>query len=743
MINPLQQSEFSDFVELLELQFEDRISAEQFEQLEATLHSNKEARQLYIQYMDLHGALQWDLALTADADRLADERLRPVGIPSEVAPADSSVEQQPPSKRGARWTAIAVSVCCVAVVVASALNYVPADPAGTNIVESPGVESPDEANGQPAVPGSDSETLVADRDAVPRSIQPEQLPLVNQKPNKKGSDNPSVPDAQIASNSVETGSVETDSGSSSLPGEDEAVVGAGGSTETVVANIDRLILAGWADNEVSPSARADDSEWLRRVYLDTVGHIPSADEVRRFLADRRPDKRAVVVDTLLDDEDYIRHWTTVWTGLLIGRSNPREVNRPALQKYLRESFAENRGWDDIVTDFIAAEGRHDENGATNFLLAHVNNQAVPATAITGQVFLGLQLQCTQCHNHPFNNHKQDEFWAFNSFFKQIKVRDQPISTNPRVREVALINTREGGATFYETRQGVMKAVFPSFEGRTIDADDDVDRRSELAKLMTSGESPQIARAFVNRMWKHYFGAAFTPQVDDMGPHVAVSHPELLDELSRQFVRSGYDAKQLVRWICNSEAYNLTSRFNSDSGNSADDPSLGNQPLFSRVYVKQMTVEQLFDSLLIATQAHEVFGSTWQSVEEHRQNWLQQFVMAWNTDENDEADLFDGTIPQALMMMNGELVDLALESNRSTLLNKVARSDASEKEKIETIALAALSRMPSRQESAAVRKLIRESASRSSSPTDKQLAMRSGLQDLFWACLNSNEFILVH
>ena len=229
----------------------------------------------------------------------------------------------------------------------------------------------------------------------------------------------------------------------------------------------------------------------------------------------------------------------------------------------------------------------------------------------------------------------------------------------------------------------------------------------------------------------------------MGPHVAVSHPELLDELTRQFVRSGYDTKQLVRWICNSEAYSLTSRFNSDETNVGDDPALGNEPLFSRVYVKQMTVEQLFDSLLVATQAQEVFGSTWEAVAERRQQWLQQFVMAWNTDENDEADLFDGTIPQALMMMNGELIDLALASDRGTLLSKVARSSASEKEKIDTIALAALSRLPSRQETAAVRKLIRDSVSSSARPADQQLAMRSGLQDLFWACLNSNEFILIH
>jgi hypothetical protein len=729
MTNPLENSELAGFIELLEMQLEDRITAEQFEQLEETVRSNNEARKFYLQYIDLHGALQWDLGATADADRAASEHPQlasqiPVAVVS--GDADKTFSQN----ESARWVAVAASVCCLVLVfVVSGLVNGPQGPGESVLVDTPAHEeglSPIEEN----VPS----TLIAEVVPTPRNIRPAQLPKVDKQPSTNGSPDRSPSTVDVATNV-------RPSDSNTKPS--AIAVAEDGSSETVVAKIDRLIRVGWTDNEVTPSEVADDSEWVRRVYLDTVGHIPPSEDVRAFLADDRADKRSIAVDGLLDDEDYIRNWTTVWTNLLIGRSNPREVNRPALQKYLRESFAENRGWDDIVTDFIAAEGRHDENGATNFLLAHVNNQAVPATAITGQVFLGLQLQCTQCHNHPFNNQKQDEFWAFNSFFKQVKVKDQLISSNPRVREVALINAPEGGATFYETRQGVMKAVFPSFEGRSIDANDYVDRRAELAKLMTDGDSPQIARAFVNRMWQRFFGAAFTPQVDDMGPHVAVSHPELLDELTRQFVRSGYDTKQLVRWICNSEAYNLTSRFNSEESNIGDDPTLGNEPLFSRVYVKQMSVEQLFDSLLIATQAHEVFGSTWDAVEERRQKWLQQFVMAWNTDENDEADLFDGTIPQALMMMNGDLVDLALESERGTLLSKVVRSGASEKDKIETIALAALSRMPSRQESTAVRKLIRDSALWSSRPADQKLAMRTGLQDLFWACLNSNEFILIH
>ncbi|MDA0284349.1 MAG: DUF1549 domain-containing protein [Planctomycetota bacterium] len=729
MKNSQEHPELTGFLDLLELQVEDRITPEQFTELEATIRADNGARQLYIQYMDLHGSLHWDLALTADSDRFPSDDLQPTSSATGEPEVDLA---RPARQKAIQWQTIAGTACCVILLVfVSTILNTPTDPAD-NSVAGPAIGE----RVEPLAPDEDSHVLLVETDHGARNLQPPQPPLPgSRRPGESDPRDLTPPATHVVTNAVPA--------EIRVPGSLSNPVASGGSTEAVVATINRLIQAGWTDNEITPSALADDSEWLRRVYLDTVGHIPSADQVRKFLANKRPDKRSITIDTLLDDEDYIRNWTTVWTNLLIGRSNPREVNRPALQKYLRESFAENRGWDDIVTDFIAAEGSHDENGATNFLLAHVNNQAVPATAITGHVFLGLQLQCTQCHNHPFNNQKQDEFWAFNSFFKQIKVQDQPISSNPPLRKVALVNTREGGATFYETRQGVMKAVFPSFQGHSIDANDGVNRRAELARLMTEGDSPQIARAYVNRMWQHFFGAAFTPQVDDMGPHVAVSHPELLDELTRQFVRSGYDAKQLVRWICRSEAYSLTSRFNSDAGNEQDDPSLGLEPLFSRSYVKQMSVEQLFDSLLIATQAHEVFGSSWDAVEAHRQKWLQQFVMAWDTDENDEVNLFDGTVPQALMMMNGNLVDLALESEQGTLLDRITRSSTTENEKIETIALAALSRMPSRQESAAVRKMIRESAPRSTRLVDQQLAMRSGLQDLMWACLNSNEFILIH
>jgi len=729
----------SELFELLELMFEQRIEPAQFARLEDLIRNDAVLRRAYREYVDLHGLLHWDTAAGAGAAPAGPSVTEaPTTRQSTAAPA-ASAEAAMFSRQTARaWRKafpVAAAACLLAVSCLALLMQA---------VPWPGV---DNGGNRPGVPlaGTDEHSAPSGTQVSP--IGPE-LP-VSPLPRTDGPVRIQGPPRDLAANTPADGAV---AGSPDLPPvvPDPASTGQPGSgrvltsSDDLVALIDEQIRQSWEDAEVTPSPRADDAEWLRRVSLDIVGHIPTAERVRTFLADTRPDKRAIVVDELLDDEDYVRNWTTIWTNLTIGRSNPRQVNRPALQKFLRESFARNRGWNEIVTEFISANGSYEENGATNFLLAHLNNQAVPATAITAKLFLGLQLQCMQCHDHPFTDETQDQFWAFNSFFQQVQVQSAPVG-NDRM-DVRLTDAGSFGPTTYETRNGVMKATYPGFAGARFrpdpdDQQDHVDLRAELALLLTRGEAPQMARAFVNRMWAHFMGAGFTPVVDDMGSHVAVSHPELLDHLTREFVHSGYDVKQLIRWVCRSEAYSLTSRFN--SGNQLDDPAQGYDPLFSRVYVKPMTGEQLFDSLLIATNAREVFGADWDTVERRRQEWLQQFVMAWNTDENDEADLFDGTIPQALMLMNGELIEMSLSSGRSTSFDRITRSGLSEAEQIEAISLTALSRRPSRQEIAAVRGVIREEVTSRPRGSDPALAMQGGMRDFFWACLNSNEFILIH
>lgn len=506
--------------------------------------------------------------------------------------------------------------------------------------------------------------------------------------------------------------------------------------DPVVTFIDAQIRTNWSDNEIKPSNRADDSEWLRRIYLDLAGHIPPFDVVESFVGDKDENKRAQMVDTLLQDPGYVRNLTAIWTNLSIGRRTPRRVSRTGMEKFYREAFAKNRPWNDVVYDLVTAEGHFEENGAVNYLLAQMTmrDEAVQVTAKTTRLFMGIQVQCTQCHDHPFNDWKQNQFWEFNSFFRQARRVDHRKYDPKSGRQVddysEVVSRAFSGPVYYEKRNALMEVAYPKFFGSPIEKEEESGRRKKLAELMTKYEQNYIARAMANRMWGHFFGYGFTRPVDDMGPHNPTSHPEILDRLSDEFLKSGFDLKQLVRWICNTESYSLTSRFNKD--NQSDNPAAGEIPLFSHMYVKSLQAEQLYDSLIVATDAHKSGRSSWSDAEKKRQEWMQQFVIAFDTDENDESTTFDGTIPQALMMMNGELVKKAVSAENGSYLREMLSDNGSDAKKIQKLFIATLGRKASRKELSAANKLIRKSQNKLAS-----------YQDLFWALLNSNEFIFNH
>ena len=517
--------------------------------------------------------------------------------------------------------------------------------------------------------------------------------------------------------------------------------GYNGSYVDLIKFINTQIRQGWIDNGIRPAEAADDAEWIRRVHLDIVGHIPDLETVQKFLADKDKAKRSKLIDKLLDeDEGYVRNFTTIWTNLLIGRGPPPNMSgilRAPLQKFLRESFGKNRGWNEIVTDLLTAEGSNATNGAANFLLSHLNEGAVPATAISARLFMGMQVQCTQCHNHPFNEWKQNAFWEFNSFFKQ--ARAQPVrkynekTGRMDVISSELVSNDFGGPIYFERRNGLMEVAFPRVNGTDVNPESATNRRKELASIITSGARTQVSDAMVNRMWGHFFGFGFTKPVDDMGPHNLPSNPALVERLSQEFVSAKYDLRQLIRWICNSEAYNLSSRVNARNPKTKqDNPNGGDVPMFSHLYLKSMNAEQLYDSLIVATNAHKSGSGSWEKAEGTRQQWMQQFVQTFGTDENDESSSFDGTIPQALMMMNGELIQKALSDAKGTLLNDVLSEKGNPTEKVKHLYLATLSRAPSPREIKVANGILHNAAS----PVE-------AFQDLYWALMNSNEFILNH
>jgi len=515
-----------------------------------------------------------------------------------------------------------------------------------------------------------------------------------------------------------------------------------GISDRIVGQIDNLIAQGWKDNEAIPSPIADDAEWVRRVHLDLVGHIPPAGVTEAFLDDESPDKRFKLIEKLLADPDYVRNFTEVWTNILIGRNTPDRTSRVGMRKFLREAFGKNRPWNDIVYDLVTAEGHFEENGAVNFLLAQLRGNPgseeyhVQATANLTRIFLGQQVQCTQCHNHPFNEWKQNQFWEFNSFLRQTRRIDHD-KYNPKTGRMdddysELAYRDFSGPVYFENRAGLMQVAYPAYHGTEVDHNA-ADRRQELGRLICKDdETHQLARAFANRMWGHFLGYGFTRPVDDMGPHNPESHPEVVDLLTKEFVAHHYDVKQLARWICNTKVYNLTSQFNTD--NRFDNPSAGEVPLFSHMYVKTMQAEQLYDSLLIATNADQAGGKGFEAAEDQREKWLVDFLRIFGGNEDDEPTLFSGSIPQALLMMNGGLVQKAISVDKGSyvhtvLANPRLRNDAA---RIDAFYIASLGRRPSRSETSQLVKLMK-------SERDPLKAY----QDLYWALLNSNEFIVNH
>lgn len=521
-----------------------------------------------------------------------------------------------------------------------------------------------------------------------------------------------------------------------------------------VKEINKWVRMTWADYEIRPSKPATDGEWCRRLFLDVIGRTPTVQELDAFLKDKTPNKRRDLVRKLLysDEytEDYARNWTTIWTNILIGRSGGTErntmISRDGMQKYLRDTFARNKPYDRMVFDLVSATGSsspgaEDFNGATNFLIQKVNEEkATLATAATAKTFLGLQVQCTQCHDHPFNEWKQAKFWQMNAFFRQARAQrlgQRNAGMGGRLVDTDFRGEDERGAKeasiYYELRNAELEIAYPTFvTGQETSSRSgvvqEVNRREELADMMLKSE--YLEKTVANRYWAHFLGYGFTKPIDDLGPHNPASHPELLDYLGGQVRENSFNLKELVTWIVMSEPYSLSSKMNET--NKIDDPLLGELPKFSHFYLRGMRAEELYESLVAATRAAAQSGS-YEAQERDKARWLGQFVTAFGNDEGEETTTFNGTIPQSLMMFNGDLIRKATNKEKGGLLWQVANSKLDDRERVDYLFRAALARNATEKEYKAAGYLFEYNDG------DGMAAA----QDIWWAVLNSNEFIINH
>lgn len=541
-----------------------------------------------------------------------------------------------------------------------------------------------------------------------------------------------------------------------------------------IAFINQEIEKAWKENKITPSANANDYEWIRRAFIDSIGRIPSViparvnpkddpvgakGELTYFLERPASTRRSEVLKYLLNHEDYAKNWANIWSIWLITRTTQPGIDRSNLRSWLERQFGENRRYDEIVQDLLTATATDKDGSASkidksaapaNFLLSHFGEmvpadrrqrdgqfEMIPATSRVTRVFLGIQTQCTQCHDHPFiDDRKQGQFWGVNVFLRQLErtpanimVQNQRMQSLQHYQLKDNTNANPEAGIFYEQRNGLLKrsgAVWLDKNKPSLSSS--APRRAELMRFLVNDE--YFAKSIVNRMWAHYMGRGFTNPVDDFGEHNPVSHPELLDRLAQDFITSGYDLHRLIGWIMSSKPYQLTSIANAT--NSKQDA----EPYFARMLLKTMSPEDLVDSIFTATNYIQMkHANNPQARRDTTNEWLRDFTVNFGDDEGNEAS-FNGTVVQALLLMNGPKI------NEAVNMSQIVRMAMDSSRPLDVLYLAALSRPPSQKE--------REAFSTATNPTGTyaQVYMKDKernklYRDVLWALFNTNEFILNH
>lgn len=494
--------------------------------------------------------------------------------------------------------------------------------------------------------------------------------------------------------------------------------------QRMTIRVDALLAERWKQAGVEPAAPADDAEFLRRSCLDLTGVIPTVSEVREFLADGRADKRSRWIDRLLSKPTHASHLAATWRQVLLpgGNDIQRFGGYAPFQTWLRDKFADNVPYDRLVTELLTASGNFNQVGPALFYTS-LELKPEELAANTSRIFLGVQIQCAQCHNHPFDHWKKQDFWGYAAFFARLQ--RPPAAQQQFFAQVADVDQGE------VKLPGSDEPVLPQFLGGQLSTDEaGKNRRVRLAAWLTSPENPYFARATVNRIWGQLFGRGLVHPIDDLGQHNQPSHPELLDELSRHFVDSGCDVRRLFRVLVETRAYQLSSAVTSD---------VQPQPeLFSRMAIKSMSAEQLYDCLVEAMRKRQdsntaMMGSVAAfngQFNQDRQTFLARFQAP-----TQGASEFQASIPQALTLMNGRVMFDATDLQKSDLLVALSAPFFSDDERVEVLFLSTLSRLPRQHEWATFIEYVRSGGPNKDS--------RQALGDALWALLNSAEFVLNH
>jgi len=471
---------------------------------------------------------------------------------------------------------------------------------------------------------------------------------------------------------------------------------------------------------ITPSELCSDEEFLRRVSLDIAGVLPTPEEYQQFVTSSDPEKRSKLVDELLDRKEFVELWVMKWAELLMIRTTQQIAYKPMLRYYnwLQERLANNVPIDQMVQELLGASGGTFGNAATNYYQMEADPLKVSENV--AQVFMGMRIQCAQCHNHPFDRWTMDDYYSFSAFFSQIgrKTAEDP-------RETIIFNSGSG-----EVKHAVGgRNMAPKFLGGDVPDVAGKDRRVVMAEWLTSADNPYFSANLVNIVWNHFFGKGIINDVDD----VRVSNPpvnaELLDALAASFTESGYDFKQLVRDICNSRAYQLSTQTN--ESNESDTRN------FSHASLRRIRSEILLDAITQVTNTKNKFEGLplgARAVQIANGNTSNYFLTTFGRASRETVCgcevKVEPNLSQALHLLNGET--LASKIAGGKLIETRLAEGVEPMRIIEELYIRCLTRKPTDTEAEKIGAAI-------DAATDKRLV----LEDTFWALLNSREFVFNH
>ena len=493
--------------------------------------------------------------------------------------------------------------------------------------------------------------------------------------------------------------------------------------------IDDLVLAKLKKLNIAPSHPSNDSQFLRRAYLDAAGILPMAAEVEEFLRDPSPDKREKWIDQLLERDEFVDYWAYKWSDLLLLSS--RRLPKVAVwdfYNWIRASVKQNRPWDQFARDIFTASGSTRRNGALNYYVLH--KDPIDLAENVTQAFMGQRLTCARCHNHPLEKWTQTQYYQFTNLFTRVGIKD---------------GSEPGGVIVFAKAYGdinhprLLRPLDPTpLDGEPISLDSTEDRRLQFAQWLTNPENPFFVRNLVSRVWANFFASGLVRPEDDLRATNPASNEELFDRLVEDFVAKGFDVKHLIRTIMNSGTYQLSS-----------DPNATNQKdsrHYSRYVVKRLPAEVILDAMSQISgvpTAFQEYPKGMRALQLPDVKVESQFLEVFGRPPRTVCDVkersSEPSIAQALHVINGDTLNDKLRAGESHigLFVKLGLSDA---HIVDHIYLSLFSRHPTDTEKRDLLRFLREARLTADKPAGKPQQQREALEDMVWALMTSKEFL---